>query len=104
MPDYRRFEKQLRERQAYLEQSLNRFEQTLEEPASKDDEERAIEREGDEVLESLGSSGVAELRAISAALARIEEGSYGECVNCGEPISTKRLEIIPHAARCANCA
>ncbi len=104
MPDYKRFEKQLRERQAYLEQSLNRFEQSLEEPPSKDDEERAVEREGDEVLESLGSSGVAELRAIRAALDRIEDGAYGECVNCGEPISTKRLEIIPHAARCAKCA
>lgn len=104
MVDVKHFERMLRERKAYLEQALHRFERALEEPASKDDEERAIEREGDEVLESLGSSGLTELRQIDAALDRIEKGEYGVCVNCDEPIPEKRLEIIPHAARCARCA
>lgn len=104
MVDVKRFERQLRERKAYLERALRRFERALEEPASKDDEERAIEREGDEVLESLGSSGLAELRQIDAALERIEKGDYGICVHCGEPIPERRLEIIPHASRCAKCA
>ena len=39
-----------------------------------------------------------------AALRRIEEGTFGECVKCGEDIAEKRLEIIPHAALCAKCA
>ena len=104
MPDYKRFEKMLREREAYLAQTLERVEHELIQPASKDDEERATEREGDEVLESLGSASAAELRAVRAALKRIEDGTYGECANCGEEIAEKRLEIIPHAARCAKCA
>ena len=104
MSDYRRFEKMLREREDYLARTLERVERELVEPASKDDEERATEREGDEVLESLGSASVAELRAVRAALRRLDEGTYGECVNCGEEISPRRLEIIPHAARCARCA
>lgn len=104
MPDFRRFEKMLREREAYLAGTLDRVERELLEPTSKDDEERATEREGDEVLERLGSASAAELRAVRAALRRIEDGSYGECANCGEKIPVKRLEIIPHAARCARCA
>ncbi len=104
MPKYRRFEKMLREREAYLARTLDRVERELVEPASKDDEERATEREGDEVLESLGSERAAELRAVRAALKRIQEGTYGECANCGDEIPERRLEIIPHAARCARCA
>lgn len=104
MPDYKPFETMLREREDYLARTLERLERELEEPASKDDEERATEREGDEVLESLGSASATELRAVRAALKRLEAGTYGECANCGEEIAVKRLEIIPHAARCANCA
>ncbi len=40
-------------------------------------EDSASERQGDEVLEALGSYDVAEMRQIDAALARIEDGSYG---------------------------
>jgi RNA polymerase-binding protein DksA len=104
MADVKHFEKQLRERKAYLEKALHRFEAALDRPVNPDAEDRATEREEDEVLEGLGSSGLAELRQIDAALARIEKGDYGTCVNCGQPIPEKRLEIIPHAARCARCA
>ena len=45
-----------------------------------------------------------ELRRIEAALVRIEEGEYGYCVECGEPIDPKRLEIDPAAPRCRACA
>lgn len=104
MRDYGRFEKMLREREAYLAETLERVERTLIEPANKDGEERATERAGDEVLESLGSAGVAELRAVRAALNRLADGTYGECANCGKEIPLKRLEAVPHAACCANCA
>lgn len=43
------------------------------------------------------------LREVRAALARIEEGSYGECLGCGEPIPTKRLDAVPWAAYCVRC-
>lgn len=45
-----------------------------------------------------------ELRRIDAALARLEEGEYGFCVECGEAIDPKRLEIDPAAPRCRTCA
>jgi len=43
------------------------------------------------------------LREISGALRRIEQGTYGECRECGEPISIKRLEAVPWARYCVTC-
>jgi RNA polymerase-binding protein DksA len=43
------------------------------------------------------------LRAIDGALQRIEEGTYGICETCGQPISPERLEAIPYATQCIDC-
>jgi RNA polymerase-binding protein DksA len=44
-----------------------------------------------------------ELAALDAALVRFEEGTYGVCVDCDEPIGFARLSVAPAAARCAPC-
>ncbi|MCE9682482.1 TraR/DksA family transcriptional regulator [Halomonas alkalisoli] len=44
------------------------------------------------------------LRRIQSALTRIERGEYGECIECGEWISKKRLEWDPLALKCIDCA
>ncbi len=44
------------------------------------------------------------LRAITAALGRIDNGTYGLCQNCEEPIHEKRLEFDPTALLCIHCA
>ena len=87
-----------------LEGRLRLIEHELDQPAPKDDEERATEREGDEVQEDLGRAGLDEIRAIRAAFGRIDAGEFGYCVSCGGEISEARLDIVPHAARCRNCA
>jgi DnaK suppressor protein len=46
----------------------------------------------------------AKLREIAAALKRIDEGDYGTCENCGEPINPRRLEADPTARLCIECA
>ena len=43
------------------------------------------------------------LADIDAALNRIEEGTYGICTNCGEPIAVERLEALPWATLCIDC-
>ncbi len=45
-----------------------------------------------------------ELVRIDAALQRIADGSYGECLVCEEPIAEKRLEFDPSIATCIDCA
>ena len=45
-----------------------------------------------------------ELARIEAALKRLDEGDYGFCLDCGEDIADKRLEIDPAASLCIKCA
>ena len=45
-----------------------------------------------------------ELARIAAALERIKDGSFGECLECGEAIAEKRLRFDPSIATCINCA
>lgn len=44
-----------------------------------------------------------ELRNVEAALQRIADGSYGDCVDCRQPIAVERLEARPQAIRCIEC-
>mgnify|MGYP006441817373 CR=1 FL=1 len=44
------------------------------------------------------------LRRIEAALRRCDDGSYGECQDCGEFINPRRLELDPAATLCIACA
>lgn len=90
-------------RKAELTRRLGKIETDLDAPADPDGEERATERENDEVLEGLGLQGQMELKAIDAALKRLADGSYGTCVRCGGEISAERLEAVPHAALCREC-
>ncbi len=43
------------------------------------------------------------LEEIQAALGRIEEGTFGICTSCGNPIAPARLEALPHAELCVTC-
>lgn len=43
------------------------------------------------------------LQKITEALNRLEEGSYGNCFECGDEISPKRLRALPFAVRCKDC-
>jgi len=44
------------------------------------------------------------LEQVNEALARMELGKFGQCVECGEHISKPRLEAIPYARHCIRCA
>lgn len=83
---------------------LNQFEQDLDQPMPKDWEDRASERQGDEVLEALGEHELTELRGIDAALERVAADEYGFCVKCGAEINTERLSLLPATPFCKTCA
>lgn len=44
------------------------------------------------------------LQRIGNALQRIEDGNYGNCLSCGQPIMENRLEVDPAALLCIDCA
>lgn len=54
--------------------------------------ETAVEASREEMLE-----------AIDHALARIDEGTYGVCEDCGQAIPKARLDFLPFASRCVAC-
>lgn len=93
----------LEARKAELELNLVHIEEALSEHNEVGFSDSAIEHEDDEVLEAQGLSGQNEILAINAALARIEDGSFGICLSCDEPISQQRLDIVPTAVKCKNC-
>ncbi|MDF2234931.1 TraR/DksA family transcriptional regulator [Albimonas sp. CAU 1670] len=98
------FKSVLETRLAELEARLHKIETDLDATPNADFEDRATERGNDEVLEGLGANGLAEIRLIRAALDRVDLGTYGECIECGEEIDEKRLELVPHAPLCTACA
>jgi DnaK suppressor protein len=53
-----------------------------------------------EMASTLEENSTHVLAEIDAALARIDEGTYGVCVRCGEPIGQERLEALPWATLC----
>ena len=87
-----------------LDTRLHNIEDELDSHQAKDWEDLATEREEDEVLERIGVDGIAEIERIRNALARVDDGTYGVCVTCGDEISAKRLDILPATPFCATCA
>lgn len=66
--------------------------------------EQAQERQNDDVLRSLLIEAEEELRLVGLARQRLEQGRYGECQRCGEPIGEARLRAKPAAEFCLQCA
>lgn len=95
---------ELQARLDHLNGRLADIEAELDSHESRDWEDLAIEREGDEVLERLGQGGQSEIRMIEAALARIEAGDYGFCAKCGAEIGDARLDVLPYTPLCRECA
>lgn len=96
--------KELIKRKGELEQELKRLSQ---EPVADDQ----VQDPGDQALSStmeslnasLHESELGEYNRIGRALEKINDGTYGVCVDCGASISEKRLKSYPDAARCLAC-
>ena len=56
-----------------------------------------------EIFRSLAAGARAALRDVQGALWRMEDGSYGSCLQCDQPIGVERLEILPQTALCMAC-
>ena len=104
MPDVAAAKARLEAQLAELEARKARIVEDLAEPLNPDSSEQAVEMEDDASLEGQGALVTREIASVKRALARIEDGIYGECVRCGEEIAPARLEARPEAALCIDCA
>jgi DnaK suppressor protein len=66
-------------------------------------EEEAVDLEETDVEQAILENERTLLAEIQQALARIDNGTYGICSNCGQPIPEERLEAIPWTNLCVTC-
>lgn len=105
-----RFKSLLESRRAALEkditgQFLRSGDETYQELAGRvhDSGEESIAEELIGLNLSFARSELNELRDVEAALARVADGTFGICSDCGQAIDPARLERLPAADRCAEC-
>lgn len=104
MPNTNAAKARLERQLADLKERQKRISADLAEPLNPDLSEQAVEMEDDESLEGQAALISREIASVNRALVRIAQGSYGECVRCGDRIAPKRLEARPEAALCFACA
>jgi DnaK suppressor protein len=94
----------LEDRLSKLTARVSKIEADLRKPGSNDWQDRASEKQNEEVLEHLSTAERAEIDDIRSALVRTEEGTYTRCIKCGDAIASKRLEALPYTNTCIACA
>jgi DnaK suppressor protein len=94
--------------ESYRDQSYERLNRLNDETRSLDQEARdsgdqSIATISKESLFQQNSQHRGQLRNIEAALARIEEGTFGICSTCNEDIAPRRLHAVPWTEHCLHC-
>ena len=101
------FKKRLETRQQELRRTVNRNQAdgriADEDTAAADIADRAASSYNKEFRFSQSNNERQLLMMVDGALARIREGSFGECISCGKEINAKRLEAVPWTRHCIEC-
>src|ERR1051326_2821150 len=100
------FKKRLETRQQDLRRTVNRTQadgRSADEDTAQDIADRAASSYTKEFLFSQSNNDRQLLQMVETALQRIREGSFGECVSCGNEINPKRLEAVPGTRYCIEC-
>jgi DnaK suppressor protein len=100
------FKKRLEERQKELRTNVSRNEQdgrAADLDTAQDIADRASSSYQKEFLFHQSSNERQLLQMVEGALSRIREGTFGECISCGNEINAKRLEAVPWTRYCIEC-
>src|SRR3990170_1206599 len=100
------YRKKLLEKQRQLFEEVGRtalYGKGQEDDSIKDLGDQASSAYNREFLFELGNGDRRLLKEVASALQKINEGGFGDCERCGEPISEKRLEALPFARYCIEC-
>ena len=95
---------ELEARRAELNERVDKIKADIGKGLEADSKEQAAQLENQEVLDALANEAVDELAKISAALKRLDDGTYGICTDCGSEIDSRRLAAQPYAGQCIVCA
>lgn len=100
------FKKRLEERQQALRKTVSRTEEDgriADQDTAQDIADRAASSYTKEFLFSQSNNERQLLQMVEMALQRIRQGSFGECVSCGNEINARRLEAVPWTRYCIEC-
>ena len=100
------FRKRLETRQQELRRMVSRTQQdgrSADEDTAQDIADRAASSYTKEFLFHQSNNDRQLLQMVDAALSRIREGTFGECISCGKEINPKRLEAVPWTRHCIEC-
>jgi len=102
----RRFKERLLQQKRHLERSnlsiVEQGRETIAEEA-QDTADQAVFSYQKELLFTRGTHDHGQLSLVKRALERLKEGSFGECIECGNEIGAKRLEALPWTPYCIDC-
>jgi len=94
----------LLQHKAELEKRVKRIHEHARDPLEADSSEQAAQLGNVAVVTALETEAKQELAAIDAALRRLDAGTYGICITCGEVIGSQRLRARPASLECVDCA
>ncbi len=100
------FKKRLEERQQELRRNVSRTEQdgrAADIDTAQDIADRAASSYNKEFLFHQSNSERQLLQMVEGALSRIREGTFGQCISCGNEINPRRLEAVPWTRHCIAC-
>lgn len=100
------FKKRLEDRQRELREIMSRTAQDGREAdaeSAQDIADRAANSYNKEFLFHQSNNERQLLQMVDAALNRIREGTFGECISCGNEINPKRLDAVPWTRHCIEC-
>ena len=102
----RRFKERLLQQKRNLERSnlsvVEQGRETIAEEA-QDTADQAVFSYQKELLFTRGTHNHGQLSLVKRALERLKEGTFGECIECGNEIGAKRLEALPWTPYCIDC-
>ena len=101
-----RFETKLRAQQSLLERNMHsavREGRQSNADDLQDAADLAVQSYQKELMFLQGTQGHTQLTEVRAALDRLDDGTFGECLQCGEVIGEKRLEAVPWTPHCIAC-
>lgn len=104
MSNYEKMKQRLLDRKKELEELLQGLaKEKVSDTEVQDPGDQAAAATSEEIMISIQANEYEEYRMITKALKAIADGTYGACVDCGNPIAEKRLLLYPNATRCISC-
>lgn len=102
--NYDKMKQKLLDRKKELEELLKGLsEEKVTDTEVQDPGDQAAAATSEDIIISIQANEYEEFRMITKALKAIEDGTYGACIDCGNPIAEKRLLLYPNATRCITC-